>query len=90
MLFAFLISILMFTWMNLSAAPFAMGLVVSVAYGLSEYFNEGTNGIEIKILYLLAMFVVLRFLAERKPAGSRYASLGEMTNKKMKLSSRCV
>ncbi|MFY9396087.1 MAG: transglutaminase-like domain-containing protein [Saccharofermentanales bacterium] len=85
--FAFLISIFMFTWMNLSAAPFAMGLVASVAYGLSEYFTEGAHGIEIKILYLLAMLVVLRFLAERKPAGSRYASLSEMTNKEIKLSS---
>jgi transglutaminase-like putative cysteine protease len=86
-LFAFLISIFMFTWMNLSAAPFAMGLVASFAYGLSEYFTEGAHGIEIKILYLLAMLVVLRFLAERKPAGSRYASLSEMTNKEIKLSS---
>lgn len=86
MLFACLISLFMFTWINLSAAPFAMGLVVSVAFGLGEYFNMGETGIEIIILYLAAMLVVLRFLAERKPAGSRYASLSEMTSRKMKLS----
>ncbi len=87
MLFTCLISLFMFTWMNLSAAPFAMGLVISVAYGLGEFFNESAAGNEFKFLYLLALFVVLRFLAERKPAGCRYATLGEMTNWRMKLSS---
>lgn len=86
--FAVLISFFMFTWINLSAAPFAMGLVVSFAYGLGEFLDkEGLYGGEIKILYLLAVFVVLRFLAERKPSGIRYATLSEMTDTKMTLSS---
>ncbi len=85
--FAVVLSLFMFTWINLSAAPFAMGLVVSIAYGLGEFLDKGVHGAEIKVLYLLAMLVVLRFLAERKPSGTRYATLGEMTDRKMKLSS---
>lgn len=85
--FAVVLSLFMFTWINLSAAPFAMGLVASIAYGLGEFLNKGALDFEIKILYLLAMLVVLRFLAERKPSGGRYATLSEMTDLKLKLSS---
>lgn len=85
--FAFLISLFMFTWINLSSAPYAMGLLASIAYGLAEFLDKGVHGIEIKLLYLLAMFVVLRFLAERKPARSHYLTLRQMTDGKCRLSS---
>lgn len=85
--FTVLTGFFLFTWINLSSAPFAMGLLASIAYGLCEVFDKGAHDAENKIHFLLAILVVLRFLAERKPSRSAYPTLRQMADRKLKLSS---
>ncbi|HZK29188.1 MAG TPA: transglutaminase domain-containing protein [Clostridia bacterium] len=72
-------SLVSFTWSGLSTAPFAMGLLASFAYGVSEYLAKEDTVTLLKILYFLAMLASLRFLAQRKDARSDEGTLRTMS-----------
>lgn len=80
-------SVIFFTWSGLSTAPFVMGILASVAYGVSEFLAGETAGVQLKIFYFLSMLVVLRFLAQGKNSRSTGLTMRVMSEGSQKLGS---